>query len=92
MIKYKFSKFEEIPSPVGVAQAYDATYLIKLAIDSARSTDRVLIRNALENLTNYDGAIRDYIKPFSQDSHDALTENDVLFVNIRPNGTLIPIR
>lgn len=82
----------EIQSPVGVAQAYDATHLIALAINKAKSTDGVKIRDALEALPNYQGAIRDYSPAFTKIRHDALTSNDVIFVRINSNGQLVPSR
>lgn len=81
-----------IASPVGVAQAYDMTQLMALAINKAGSTDRVAIRAALEELQTYDGAIRQYKQPFSATNHDALTAKQVVFVNIMPDGALIPIK
>lgn len=80
-----------IPSPVGIAQAYDMTHLLKLAIDQAGSTDREAIQAALERLPDYDGAIRNYVKPFSRTNHDALTPAQVVFVNMTASGALVPI-
>lgn len=82
----------EIQSPVGVAQAYDATHLVALAINKAQSTDREKIRNALESSIEFVGAIRNYKPAFTRDRHDALSADNLLFVTIKPDGTLIPAK
>ncbi|MCD8536460.1 MAG: ABC transporter substrate-binding protein [Burkholderiaceae bacterium] len=80
-----------IKSPVGVAQAYDMTHLLALAVEQAGSTDRAAIQAALQALPAYEGAIRDYARPFSADNHDALTDAQVLFVHVKANGALVPV-
>lgn len=86
----KLKSLNEIQSPVGVAQAYDATHLVALAVNKAQSADREKVRTALENLPEFSGAIRDYKPAFTKENHDALTSENVLFVNIKPNGMLVP--
>lgn len=80
-----------INSPVGVAQAFDMTHLLALAIDKAGTTDRVAIQDALQSLPAYQGAIRDYDSPFSASNHDALTAEQVVFVHVKANGALVPV-
>jgi branched-chain amino acid transport system substrate-binding protein len=87
----RFTTVDNISSPVGVAQAYDMTHLLALAIDQAGSTDRALIRQAMQDVEFYDGAIRTYERPFSEKNHDALTAQQVLFVRLQPDGALYPI-
>ena len=81
-----------IVSPVGVAQGYDAVYLIASAINKAQSTQGTAIRDALENLPPYDGVIKRYAPPFTRNNHNALNSQQVIFVRINPNGSLTPIR
>lgn len=81
-----------IISPVGVAQAYDAVYLIASAIDKAQSTQGTAVRDALEKLPPYDGAIKYYAPPFTRANHNALNSQQVLFVRINTNGSLTPLR
>lgn len=88
----KLANVAEILSPVGVAQAYDTVHLIKLAVEKAQSTEGNKIRDALENLPTFSGAIRDYSPAFTQSRHEALSVDDVIFVNIQRNGTLNPVR
>ena len=71
---------EDIFSPVGTANAYDAMHLVARAIDKAGSTDGDAIRQALENLGSYDGLIKSYNPPFTAENHDALNENDYIMV------------
>lgn len=79
----KFDKIkgpEDIFSPVGTANAYDAMHLLAKAINKAGSTDGDAIRTALENLGEHKGLIKTYNKPFSATNHDALNENDYIMV------------
>lgn len=73
---------EDVFSPVGTANAYDAMHLVAMAIEQAGSTDGDAIREALENLQGtYDGLIKTYDKPFSAKNHDALGPDDYIMVH-----------
>jgi len=87
----RFSTIESIASPVGVAQAFDMTHLLAMAVNQAGSTDRVAIQRAMQSLGRYEGVIRTYEKPFSNTDHDGLTANDVVFVRLQADGGLYPI-
>ena len=80
----------EIPSPVGAAHAYDTVHLLAKAIDTAKTTSPEKIRDALEKLPAFHGAVRHYVKPFTHQRHDALDKSQVLFVKLTPSGHLIP--
>jgi branched-chain amino acid transport system substrate-binding protein len=72
---------EDIFSPVGTANAYDAMHLLVKAIAQAGSTDGDKIRDALENLGGkYEGLIKTYDHPFSKTEHDALGPGDYIMV------------
>jgi branched-chain amino acid transport system substrate-binding protein len=72
---------EDISSPVGTANAYDAMHLMALAIAQAGSTDGDKVREALEDLkSKYEGLIKTYDRPFSKTEHDALGPNDYIMV------------
>ena len=86
------SSARDIPSPVGSAHAYDMTHLLALAINKARSTDGQAVRQALESLPAFDGAVRRYAPAFSATRHEALTPAEVLFVRMTPAGHLVPVR
>jgi branched-chain amino acid transport system substrate-binding protein len=73
---------EEIFSPVGTANAYDAMHLLGLGIEQAGSTDPDAVRAALEDLKKpYAGLIKNYDQPFTAANHDALTPNDYIMVH-----------
>lgn len=81
---------EDIFSPVGTANSYDAMHLLAKAIDQAGSTDGDAIRQALESLGNHDGLIKTYDPPFTAENHDALNENDYIMVRFNGN-TILPV-
>jgi branched-chain amino acid transport system substrate-binding protein len=80
----------DIPSPVGAAHAYDTVHLLAKAIDIAQTTSPQKIRDALEKLPAFQGAVRHYTQPFTHLRHDALDKSQVLFVKLMPSGQLIP--
>jgi branched-chain amino acid transport system substrate-binding protein len=81
-----------VPSPVGVAHAYDLTHILALAIDRAGTTDRTAVRAALEEVRSYDGLIKRYERPFTRERHDALTESDIVITRYDPaDGALVPL-
>ena len=89
----KFPKItgpDDIFSPVGTANAYDAMHLLARGIDKAGSTDGDAIRQALESMGRYDGLIKSYDPPFTADNHDALNENDYIMVRFVGN-TITPV-
>ncbi|HLX29415.1 MAG TPA: ABC transporter substrate-binding protein [Casimicrobiaceae bacterium] len=89
--QYKISGPEGIISPVGVADAYDAMHLVALAIKKAGSTSGDAVRKALLDIDQYQGLIKTYHKPFSDQNHDALSPDDYIFV--RFEGTrIVPVR
>lgn len=83
-LKKKYSEIkgpEDIFSPVGTANAYDAMHLLAMAIEKAGSTEGDAIRNALYEIDSYQGLIKTYEKPFSPDNHDALGPADYIMVH-----------
>ncbi|WP_407180124.1 ABC transporter substrate-binding protein [Bradyrhizobium sp. STM 3562] len=73
----------DITPPVGVANAYDAMQLTALALEKARSTDGEKLRQAFLAIDSYQGLIKTYRKPFTDENHDALTENDYVMVRYK---------
>lgn len=80
---------EEIMAPVGVAHGYDGMHLLAQAIRQAGSTDGPKVREALENLTPFDGLVKRYDPPFTPDNHDALLAEDYM-MTVWQDGRLIP--
>ena len=93
-LKKKFPEIkgpEDIFSPVGTANAYDAMHLLAMAIEKAGSTDGDAIRQALENLGAYEGLIKTYSNPFSADNHDALGPDDYIMVHYQ-GDRIVPVK
>lgn len=89
---FKISRPEDIPSPVGMAHAYDLTHILALAADKAGTTDRSKIRTALEQVRNYDGLIKAYPRPFTAERHEALEPGDLFMSRFRSDGAILRIR
>jgi branched-chain amino acid transport system substrate-binding protein len=79
-------------APTGTAHAYDIIHLLALAIEKAGTTDRQSVRNALENLGEYKGLVRNYSPAFSPDKHDALDVNDFNLSQYDDKGVIVPLR
>lgn len=77
-------------SPVGIAHAYDLTHILARAIDLAGGTDREAVRDALEQVRNYDGLIKHYARPFSAKDHDALGPETVFMARYARDGAITP--
>ena len=87
----ELDKKGNIDAPVGTAHAYDIVHLLALAIQSANSMDRVKIRKALENIPSYDGLVKNYRRPFTENDHDALDVNDFFLTKYDEEGRIIPV-
>ena len=83
---------QELPSPIGIAHAYDLTHLLAQAIHQAGSADRQKIRDALEKLPPFDGAVRRYAPPFTRDRHEALGVEQIFLSRWRKDGAIMRIR
>ena len=69
-----------VPTYVMAAQAYDSVKLIAAAMEQAKSTDGAAVQAALEQLSQAQGVIKAYQKPFSTDNHEALSVKDFRLV------------
>jgi branched-chain amino acid transport system substrate-binding protein len=81
---------KKITVPMAAAQAYDSVYLLMYAILSIRNYDLSgpSIKHALENMQrNYYGVTATHERPFSKDSHDAITSN-MLVMGMVKNGAV----
>ena len=88
---YHLEKDETILSSIAVARAYDLTHLIALAVEQAGSYDRSSVKHALENLPAYEGALKNYSKPFSKGNHDALKDEGFFMARFNNSGTIVPV-
>ncbi len=82
---------EEVVSPVGLAHAYDLTHILARAVELAGTTDRAAVRDALEQVRNYSGLIRDYPAPFTPERHEALSPEALFMAVFRHDGVLVPV-
>lgn len=80
-----------IESPVGVAHAYDLTHLLALAIDQASEISRPAIREEMDRLPAFAGAVRDYDPAFTPTRHDALSPDQLFFAHYTDDGDLVPV-
>lgn len=93
-LKAKYSDVkgpDDITPAVGVANAYDATQLAALAIAKAGSTKGDAVREGFYKIDRYEGLIKTYVKPFSPQQHDALTENDYVWAQFIDNR-IVPVK
>ncbi len=82
---------ESVPVPGAVAHAYDLVHLLAMAIEKAGSTDRNRVRDAMESLKTYDGVMRRYRPPFTNERHDALDASLFILCRFGPNGAILPM-
>ena len=87
---FGLSRPEDVRAPTGVAHAYDLTHILARAINLAKSTDRAKVRDALEEVRNYNGLIKNYPRPFSASRHEALGGEELLMARFRRDGVLVP--
>jgi branched-chain amino acid transport system substrate-binding protein len=87
---HKAYHVDRMPSPVSAAQGYDSVYLLKAAIEQAKSTDGPKIQAALENLnTKVDGVVTTYDHPFTATDHEAISPNIPVMGVVR-DGRVVP--
>src|SRR3546814_81917 len=87
---FGITRTEEFAAPVGFAHAYDLTHILARAIDLAGTCDRSAVRDALEDVKDYHGLVRNFLRPFTPERHEALTAADVFMARYRADGALIP--
>jgi len=90
--KFATSKqLKDIVAPVGSAHAYDLVHLLTHAIRRAGVTDRLVVREALENMDRYVGLVRTYDPAFTKQRHDALDISDFSLARFNAAGVIIPV-
>ena len=80
-----------LAAPVGLAHAYDLTHILARAIARAGSTERAAVRDALEQVRDYDGLIKRYPRPFTPERHEALSLEEVFMARYAPDGAIVRI-
>lgn len=81
-----------IPSPAGIAHAYDLVHILAQAIQKAGTTERARIRDALEQLPPIDGLVRRYDPPFTAARHEALGPEQLFMARWQKDKALVPER
>lgn len=90
--KFALAGPDGIPSPSGLAHAYDLTHILAQAIDLAGSTERSQVRNALEQVREVSGLLRTYPRPFAPDRREALDRKALFLARYRADGALVRSR
>ncbi|KJU81959.1 extracellular ligand-binding receptor [Candidatus Magnetobacterium bavaricum] len=90
MNTYNVSTPQEIPIPSATAHAYDLVHLLAMAINSAKTIDRLAVHNALEDIQHYKGLVKTYSPPFTKTRHDALDISDYFMATYDANGAILP--
>lgn len=80
----------DIFAPVGTAHAYEMVMMLAEAVNRADSADSEKVRDALEELIDYRGLIKNYPRPFRPDHHDALSVDDFILAKFDSNGVITP--
>ena len=89
--RYGVQDASAVLSAGGLAAAYDLTHLLARAVQKAGSTDRAAVRKALEELREYDGAVKRLPRPFTAERHEALGPEDLFMARFTPEGALVRI-
>lgn len=90
--QYGLPDEESIYSQHAVAQTYDLINILAKAVIQAESVERPDIREALENLSSHEGAVKRYEPAFTKDNHDGLGLKDFRMARFNKHGQIIPIR
>lgn len=88
---YRQSTNEPINAITGVAQGYDAVMLLASAIQRCKNFDSTKVKESLENLDIYEGAIKIYKKPFDAGNHDALNLKDFFMAVFDKDGNIVRV-
>ena len=80
----------DVTPAVGIANAYDATHLLALAIKAAGSTKGPEVRDGFYKVGVYQGLIKTYDTPFAPGRHDALGPQDYVFTRFQ-NGEIVAV-
>ncbi|MBF0164487.1 MAG: TRAP transporter substrate-binding protein DctP [Magnetococcales bacterium] len=81
---------EPVQVTVGFAHAFDLVGMLAEAVRMAGSTDRHVVRDAMERLPAYDGVIKSLRHPFDEQRHDALDDRDYRLGRLTPEGLVVP--
>lgn len=86
-----FVNAEDIRAPAGFAHAYDLTHIVARAKEKVGRGDRSELRNALEQMSNYQGLSRTFMPVFTPQRHEALDPNSYFLAKYDENGHIRPV-
>lgn len=89
--RYGTLSLRAIPAPQAVAQAHDMVYLLAQAITKAGSTNRAAVRDALEKLPLFEGAVKRYAPAFTPQHHEALGIQDYRMARFANDGSIVTV-
>ncbi len=89
---YTVESAANIVAPVGTAHAYDLIHLLAMAVEQAGSIEAPRVREALENLGDYDGLVKRYRPAFTAERHEALDADSFILAQYNGLGHIVPIR
>ncbi|MEI2420390.1 hypothetical protein V6O07_08950, partial [Arthrospira platensis SPKY2] len=75
----------------GFAHAYDLVQLLARAVESAGTTNRSAIREALLEPIEYRGLVRHYAPAFAPGRQEALSQDALFMARFHQDGRLLPL-
>ena len=81
----------DIPASIGTAHAYDLVHIFAHAVELAARANRASIRDALEQVRNYQGLTRHWDRPFTPERHEALDASGFRLGYFDSAGTIRPL-
>lgn len=81
--KSMLEHFGEDPFPIAAGQTYDATRLMLKALDAA-GPDRAKMRDALEQINDFQAATSAPAQPFSSNDHEGIEAKDIFVGLLAP--------
>lgn len=81
----------DIKAPSGSVHAYDIMRLFFMAVEKAESFEIKKVRAQLENINYYNGIMKEYVKPFSKNDHDALDSSNFHLMEYNNQGGIVKV-
>lgn len=65
--------------------------MLARAIKQAGVLDRGRVRDEMEKLGPFEGVVKHYDRPFTEERHEALSKRDLFFSRYKPGVGLTPV-
>ena len=89
---YSLNANDVIPAPFGTIHAYDLVHLFAKALTLAGKLDRDLLRDKLISISNFKGAVKQHISPFSKKLKEGLGPEDLNLGRYNDKGAIVLAR